>query len=139
MHQVQTQYVGMTTQSLDSRFSSQMREMFSKRPADWVQTCLYRHFQNKGHTPSDIRVQPVEHTEDQRSLKKRESAWIKALKTIEPYGLNIIPKPPYTTTIALFYFVFPIVSPLEYSFLVISLLDSLFVPVGIFRVASLRP
>ena len=63
-----------------------MREMFSKRPADWVQTRLYRHFQNKGHTPSDIQVQPVEHTEDRRSLKKRE-----CLRTIEPYGLNITP------------------------------------------------
>ena len=40
---------------------------------------------------TDVQVQPVESTEDQRSLKKRESAWIKALRTIEPYGLNIIP------------------------------------------------
>ena len=47
-------------------------------------------------------------------------------------------EPPYTTTNALFYFDFPIISSLEYSVLV-SLLDSLFVPVGIFLVASLRP
>ena len=33
----------------------------------------------------------VECVEDRRSLKKRESAWIKALRTIEPYGLNITP------------------------------------------------
>ena len=55
-----------------------MKEMLSKRPADWAQTRLYRHFQNKGHTPSDIRVQPVEHTEDRR----RECL-------DQPYGLNI--------------------------------------------------
>ena len=65
--------------------------MFTKRPANWVQTRLYRHVQQNHHIPSDVQVQPVESTEDQRSLKKRESAWIKALRTIEPYGLNIIP------------------------------------------------
>ena len=85
------QYVGMTTQPLHNRFSTHMREMFSKRPPNWVQTRLYRHFQQKYHNPSDVRVQPVEYVEDRRNLKKRESAWIKALRTIEPRGLNIIP------------------------------------------------
>ena len=84
---------------LHNRFSSHMREMFRRRPAYWVQTCLYRHFQQKHHIPSDVKVQPVECTED-GSLKKRESAWIKALRTIEPYGLNIIPYPPHTNTIS---------------------------------------
>ena len=85
------QYAGMTTQPLHNRFSNHLREMFTKRPANWVQTRLYRHVQQNHHTPSDVQVQPVECTEDRRSLKKRESAWIKALRTIEPYGLNIIP------------------------------------------------
>ena len=85
------QYAGMTTQPLHNRFRNHLREMFTKRPANWVQTRLYRHVQQNHHIPSDIQVQPVESTEDQRSLKKRESAWIKALRTIEPYGLNIIP------------------------------------------------
>ena len=85
------QYVGMTTQPLHNRFSTHMREMFSKRPPNWVQTHLYRHFQQKYHNPSDVLVQPVEYVEDRRNLKKRESAWIKALRTIEPCGLNIIP------------------------------------------------
>ena len=65
------QYTGMTTQPLYNRFSTHMREMFSKRPPNWIQTCLYRHFQKKHHVPSDARVQPVEWIED-RSLKKRE-------------------------------------------------------------------
>ena len=55
-----TQYTGMTTQPLHNRFSTHMREMFSKRPPNWVQTRLYRHFQKKHHLPSDVRVQPVE-------------------------------------------------------------------------------
>ena len=87
----QAQYVGMTTQTLHNRFSSHMREISSRRPAYWVQTRLYRHFQQKHHTPSDVKVQPVECVEDRGRLKKRESAWIKALRTIELYGLNITP------------------------------------------------
>ena len=39
----------MITQSLHSRFSSHMREMFRKRPADWLQTCLYRHLTKAPH------------------------------------------------------------------------------------------
>ena len=73
------QYAGMTTQPLHNRFSNHLREMFTKRPANWVQTRLYRHVQQNHHIPSDVQVQPVECTEDRRSLKKRESAWIKAL------------------------------------------------------------
>ena len=72
-----TQYTGMTTQPLHNRFSTHMREMFSKRPPNWVQTRLYRHFQKKHHVPPDVRVQPVEWIEDRRRVKKRESAWIK--------------------------------------------------------------
>jgi len=87
----QAQYVGMTSQPLHNRFSSHMQEISSRRPENWVQTRLYRHFQQKHHTPSDVKVQPVECAEDRGSLKKRESAWIKALRTKEPYGLNIIP------------------------------------------------
>ena len=39
----------MITQSLHSRFSSHMREMFRKRPAYWLQTCLYRHLTKAPH------------------------------------------------------------------------------------------
>ena len=46
--------------------------------------------QQKHHTPFDVKVQPVECVEDLGSLKK-ESAWIKVLRTTEPYGLNITP------------------------------------------------
>ena len=56
----------------------------------------YRHYQWKHHTPSDVKVQPVECVEDEGSQKKRENAWIKALRTIEPYRLNILPPPPHT-------------------------------------------
>ena len=77
----QAQYVDMTSQTLHNRFSSHMREISSRRPAYWVQTRLYRHFQQRHHTPSDVKVQPVECVEDRGSLK-RESAWIKALRTI---------------------------------------------------------
>ena len=83
----------MTSQPLHNRFSSHMREISSRRPANWVQTRLYRHYHQKHHTPSDVKVHPVECVEDRGSLKKRESAWIKALNMIEPYGLNITHSP----------------------------------------------
>ena len=60
------QYAGMTTQPLHNRFSNHLREMFTKRPANWVQTRLYRHVQQNHHIPSDVQVQPVECTEDRR-------------------------------------------------------------------------
>ena len=67
----QAQYVGMTSQPLHNKFSCHMREISSIRPAYWVQTRPYRHYQQKHQTPSDVKVQPVEYVEDQGSLKKR--------------------------------------------------------------------
>ena len=68
----------------------------------------YRHYQWKHHTPSDVKVQPVECVEDEGSQKKRENAWIKALRTIEPYRLNI-PPPPHTSPVLLSFIPPPIV------------------------------
>ena len=48
------QYTGMTTQPLHNRFSKHLREMFTKRPPNWVQSRLYRHVQQSHHTPSDV-------------------------------------------------------------------------------------
>ena len=65
----QAQYVGMRSQPLHNRFSCHTSRDIQRRLAYWVQTRLYRHYQQKHHTPSDVKVQPVEYVEG--SLKKR--------------------------------------------------------------------
>ena len=55
----QAKYVGMTSQTLHNRFSSHMREISSRRPAYWVQTRLYRHFQQKHYTQTLKFVSPL--------------------------------------------------------------------------------
>ena len=61
----------MTTQPLHNRFSKRLREMFTKRPPNRVQTRQYKCVQQSHHTPSDVQVQPVESTLDRRTLKKK--------------------------------------------------------------------
>ena len=51
------QYVGQTGRSLKARFCEHFRKM--KKPKK-VDTFLYRHFKNNGHSPSKIVIQPVE-------------------------------------------------------------------------------
>ena len=87
------QYVGMTTQSLKARFSQHLREIQKHQTAgiNWGTTRIYRHFGKPGHLPHHIKVQPVEKVfEGETSLGTRESHWIRALKTSEPHGLNIL-------------------------------------------------
>ena len=50
------QYVGQTGQSLKTRFREHFRKM--KKPKK-IDTFLYRHFKNNGHSPSKIVIQPV--------------------------------------------------------------------------------
>ncbi len=87
------QYVGMTSQPLRARFAQHFREIEKHQAArsTWGTTRLYRHFGKAGHLPQHIKIQPVEKVDGNKAtLNTRESHWIRALETTEPYGLNII-------------------------------------------------
>ena len=51
------QYVGQTGRSLKTRFREHFCKM--KKPKK-IDTFLYSHFKNNGHSPSKIVIQPVE-------------------------------------------------------------------------------
>jgi hypothetical protein len=87
------QYVGMSSQPLKARFAQHLREIRKHQEMghNWGTTRLYRHFAKPGHQPHHLQVQPVEEIpEGGTTLKARESHWIRALKTTEPHGLNIL-------------------------------------------------
>ena len=55
-----------------------------------MQEHLYKHFQTEGHKGflNEASVTFIDKT-DGKDPKKRERYWMQALKTMEPYGLNI--------------------------------------------------
>ena len=55
-----------------------------------ARTSLYRHFSSPGQRGflNDVLVTLIDKTDGSDS-KKREDYWIKTLKTMAPYGLNI--------------------------------------------------
>ena len=55
-----------------------------------MQEHLYRHFSSPGHRGflNDVSVTLIDKT-DGSDPKKREDYWMKTLKTMAPYGLNI--------------------------------------------------
>ena len=88
------QYFGQTGRALKKRFGEHYRRMNKPKKND---NFLYRHFKRKGHTPTNILVQPVEKiTYDSNStsrfkiIKRHESElkWIKLLQTPYPLGFN---------------------------------------------------
>ena len=60
------------------------------RKESCMQEHLYRHFSSSGHMGflDDVLVNLIDKT-DGSDPKKREDYWIKTLKTMAPYGLNI--------------------------------------------------
>ena len=88
------QYVGQTGRSLKTRFREHVRKM--KKPKK-IDTFLYRHFKNNGHSPSKIVIQPIKKIiYDQNSsarlknIKRHETElkWIKCLQSPFPLGFN---------------------------------------------------
>ena len=55
-----------------------------------MQEHLYKHFQTEGHKSfrNEASVTFIDRT-DGKDLIKRESCWMRTLKTMESYGLNI--------------------------------------------------
>ena len=89
--QCQNQYTGETTDDFRYRwnnYKSNSRKFDRKEPC--MQEHLYRHFSSPGHRGflNDVSVTLIEKT-DRSNPKKREDYWMKTLKTIAPYGLNV--------------------------------------------------
>ena len=51
------QYVGQTCRTLQKRFGEHYRRIRKPKNND---TFLYQHFKRTGHSPNDVKVQPVE-------------------------------------------------------------------------------
>ena len=89
--QCQKQYTGETTDDFRYRwnnYKSNSRKFDRKEPC--MQEHLYRHFSSPGHRGflNDVSVTLIDKT-DGSDPKKREDYWMKTLKTMAPYGLNI--------------------------------------------------
>ena len=90
------QYVRQTGRSLKTRFREHFHKM--KKPKK-IDTFLYRHFKNNGHSPSKIVIQPVEKiiydpnsSTRLKNIKRHETElkWINFLQSPFPLGLMII-------------------------------------------------
>ena len=90
--QCQKQYTGETTDDFRYRrdnYKSNSRKFDRKESC--MQEHLYRHFSSPGHRGflNDVSVTLIDKT-DGSDPKKREDYWMKTLKTMAPYGLNIV-------------------------------------------------
>ena len=88
------QYVGQTGRSLKTRFCKHFHKMKNLKKID---TFLYRHFKNNGHSPSKILIQPVEKiiydsnpSSRLKNIKKHETElkWVNFLQSQFPLGFN---------------------------------------------------
>lgn len=84
------QYVGETSNGLNKRMNGHRYTIRNKK-----MTLLAEHFSgnDEGCNITHFKVQPIERvSDDQKNVKtsrlKRESFWIKELRTLTPYGLN---------------------------------------------------
>ena len=89
--QCQKQYTGETTDGFRYRwnnYKSNSRKFDRKEPC--MQEHLYGHFSSPGDGGflNDVSVTLIDKT-DGSDPKKREDYWMKTLKTMAPYGLNI--------------------------------------------------
>ena len=89
--QCNKQYTGETTVLFHNRWNNYKD---NARKFDRKESCmqehLYKHFQTEGHKGSlnEASVTFIDKT-DGKDLKKTERYWMRTLKTVEPYGLNI--------------------------------------------------
>ena len=86
------QYVGLTVNTLADRATKHLQEV--RRGGS---SKLQLHYNGEGHTPHDMRFQPLAKVGDdltpseaETQLKKLETMWIKRLGTMQPIGLNYV-------------------------------------------------
>ena len=80
------QYVGLTTQKLNTRINHHRSNIFSK-----VKTYIAQHFNFQDHSIDNLRVQCIDTATTYSELKKLEHYWIANLRTQAPLGLNVTP------------------------------------------------
>jgi len=84
------QYVGCTTQQLNTRINHHRSNIYNKR-----QIYISKHFNLPNHTIMDMQVQPIDQVTPSSSgykeLHHLEQFWIKTLHTLIPHGLNVCP------------------------------------------------
>ena len=89
--QCNKQYMGETTDLFHNRWNNYKD---NARKLDRKESCmqehLYKHFQMEGHKGflNEASVTFTDKT-DSKDLKKIERYWMRTLKTVEAYGLNI--------------------------------------------------
>ena len=86
------QYVGQTVNTLADRATKHLQEV--RRGGS---SKLQLHYNGEGHTPHDMRFQPLAKVGDdltpseaETQLKKLETMWIRRLGTMQPIGLNYV-------------------------------------------------
>ena len=85
------QYTGQTTDNFRKRWNNYKSKSRSfDRGEKPTQEKLYRHFLNEGHAGflHNISVTLIDKT-DGSNPTERENYWMRTLKTLEPYGLNV--------------------------------------------------
>ena len=85
----QKQYVGLTTKQLNVRINHHRTNIFNNKSI-----YISRHFNLPDHTIEDLSVQAIDRTlgdisNPLQELRKLERYWIKALRTLQPMGLNV--------------------------------------------------
>ena len=78
------QYVGCTTQSLRYRINHHRSSIIRKMPS-----YIYKHFNLQDHDITNLKVKPIDTTEDVNDLHNLEKYWIASLSTLVPFGLNV--------------------------------------------------
>ena len=76
------QYVGMTKNPLQKRFTSHRSDIKNKK-----ETSVAEHFNLPGHSMEDLTIMIIDQEDDVKKLRKRERHWIDELET-KAHGLN---------------------------------------------------
>ena len=76
------QYVGMTKNALQKRFTSHRCDIKNKK-----KTSVAKHFNLPGHSKEDLTIMIIDQEDNVKKLRKRERDWINKLET-KTHGLN---------------------------------------------------
>ena len=83
------QYVGLTTQQLNTRINHHRTNIFNR-----VQTYISNHFNFPDHSITNLTVQIIDKPQDDPNsffeLQRLERHWIITLKRVQPFGLKLM-------------------------------------------------
>ena len=80
-----SQYIGQTTRPLNVRIKEHISDI---RSQDATRSILSRHFNTNRCQIKDFSFIAIEHCDDKTKIIKRETHWIKKLRTFQPHGMN---------------------------------------------------